>query len=95
MLNLLADVFRRAQGVTDKEFIAKLERVGIKYPVSRIEGRTYIEVGRFGSRGGGIVIGGLAIAMGALFGVAAWVRRRECQFFRVRWRSDDRGPKME
>ncbi len=31
---------------------------------------------------GGIVIGGLAIAMGALFGVAAWVRRRRCQSLR-------------
>lgn len=47
MLNLLADVFRKSQNVTDKEFIAKLERDGIRYTVRRIDTGTYIEVGRF------------------------------------------------
>ena len=47
MLNHLADVFRRSQHVTDKEFIAKLEQGGIAYTVRRIYARTYIEVGRY------------------------------------------------
>ena len=50
MPNLLADVFRRSQNVTDKEFIAKLEQGGIEYSVRRIDTGTYIEVGRFGYR---------------------------------------------
>jgi hypothetical protein len=45
MLNLLGDVCRRSQNVTDKEFIAKLVQRGIEYTVKRIEARTYIEVG--------------------------------------------------
>ena len=47
MLNLLAEVFHRSQHVTDKEFIAKLERGGIAYTVRRIENGSYIEVGRY------------------------------------------------
>lgn len=47
MSNLLADVFRRSQNVTDKEFIAKLEQGGIEYTVRRIDTATRIEVGRF------------------------------------------------
>jgi hypothetical protein len=50
VLNLLCDVFRRSQNVTDKQFIAKLERGGIEYAVRRIENGSYIEVGRFGYR---------------------------------------------
>jgi hypothetical protein len=50
VLNLLGDIFLRSQNVTDKEFIAKLERGGIEYTVRRIETGTYIEVGRFGYR---------------------------------------------
>ena len=50
MLNLLADAFRKSQYITDKEFIAKLERGGIEYTVRRIDTGTYIEVGRFGYR---------------------------------------------
>lgn len=50
MLNLLGDVFRRSQDVTDKEFIVKLERRGIEHTVRRIDTGTYIEVGRFGYR---------------------------------------------
>src|ERR1019366_3846972 len=45
--NLLADVFRRSQNVTDKEFIAKLEQGGIEYTVRRIDTATVVEVGRF------------------------------------------------
>jgi hypothetical protein len=45
VLNLLADVFRRSQNVTDKEFIRKLARGGIAYTVHRIENGSYIEVG--------------------------------------------------
>jgi hypothetical protein len=47
VLNLLADAFRKSQNVTDKEFIAKLERGGIGYTVRRIDTMTVIEVGRF------------------------------------------------
>jgi hypothetical protein len=47
VLQLLADAFRKSQNVTDKEFIAKLERGRIEYTVKRIENGTYIEVGRF------------------------------------------------
>ena len=50
MLNLLGNVFRRSQHVTDKEFISKLEQGGIQYTVRRIDTGTYIEVGRFGYR---------------------------------------------
>jgi hypothetical protein len=50
VLNLLGDVFRRSQNLTDKEFIANLERRGIGYTVKRIDTGTYIEVGRFGYR---------------------------------------------
>jgi hypothetical protein len=50
MLKLLGDVFSRSQHVTDKEFIARLERGGIEYIVRRIDTGTYIEVGRFGYR---------------------------------------------
>ena len=50
MLNLLADVFSKSQNVTDKEFIAKLERGGIEYTVRRVENGSYIEVGRFSYR---------------------------------------------
>jgi len=48
MLNLLGDIFLRSQNLTDKEFIAKLERRGIEHMVKRIDTGTYIEVGRFG-----------------------------------------------
>ena len=47
MLQLLADAFRKSQNVTDKEFIAKLERGGIGYIVRRIDTMTVIEVGRY------------------------------------------------
>ena len=47
MLNLLGDVFRTSQNVTEKEFIAKLKRRGIEYTVKRIDTGTYIAVGRF------------------------------------------------
>ncbi len=47
MLNLLHDVFRRSQNVTEKEFITKLEQGGIEYTLRRIDTTTYIEVGRF------------------------------------------------
>ena len=47
MLNLLADVFSKSQSVTDKDFIAKLERGGIKYTVRRLENGSYVEVGRY------------------------------------------------
>lgn len=50
MLNRLAALFQKAWDVTENEFIAKLERGGIKYTVNRIQGWTYIEVGRFGYR---------------------------------------------
>ena len=50
MLNLLGDIFLRSQNLTDKEFIASLERRGIKYTVNHIDTGTYIEVGRFGCR---------------------------------------------
>jgi hypothetical protein len=50
MLNLLGDIFCRSRHVTDKEFIAKLERRGIEYTLNRIDTGTYIEVGRFGYR---------------------------------------------
>jgi len=48
MLNLLGDIFLRSQNVTDKEFIANMERRGVKYTVKRIDSGTYITVGRFG-----------------------------------------------
>ena len=48
MLNLLGDIFLRSRHITDKEFIAKLERRGIEHTVRRIDTGTYIEVGRFG-----------------------------------------------
>ena len=47
MLNLLGDIFLRSQNLTDKEFIASLERRGIQYAIRRIDTATYIEVGRF------------------------------------------------
>ena len=47
MLQLLADAFRKSQNVTDKEFIAKLERGGIEYTIRRVENGSYVEVGRF------------------------------------------------
>ena len=50
MLNLLGDIFLRSQNVTDREFIANMERRGIEYTVKRIETGTYITVGRFGYR---------------------------------------------
>ncbi len=50
MLNILGDIFQRSRHVTDKEFIAKLERRGIEHTVKRIDTGTYIEVGRFGYR---------------------------------------------
>ena len=50
MLNILGDIFQRSRHVTDKEFIAKLERCGIEHTVKRIDTGTYIEVGRFGYR---------------------------------------------
>ena len=50
MLNLLGDIFLRSQNLTDKEFIANLERRGIQYTVKRIDTGTYIEVGPFGYR---------------------------------------------
>ena len=50
MLNLLGDIFLRSQNVTDKEFIAKLERRGIEHTVKRIDTGTYITVGRYGYR---------------------------------------------
>jgi hypothetical protein len=58
MLDLLGDVFRRSQNVTDKEFIAKLEQRGIEHAARGIDTGTYIEVGRFGyGTGGGGEIG--------------------------------------
>lgn len=50
MLNLLGDIFLRSQNVTDKEFIANMERRGIEYTVKRIDTGTYITVGSFGYR---------------------------------------------
>jgi hypothetical protein len=50
VLNFLGDIFLRSQNLTDKEFIANLERRGIEYTVKRIDTGTYIEVGRFGYR---------------------------------------------
>ena len=50
MLSLLGDIFLRSQNVTDKEFIANMERRGIEYTVKRIDSGTYITVGRFGYR---------------------------------------------
>jgi hypothetical protein len=50
VLNLLGDIFLRSRHVTDKEFIAKLERRGIEHTVNRIDTGTYIEVCRFGYR---------------------------------------------
>jgi hypothetical protein len=47
VLKLLADVFSKSQYITDKEFIAKLERNGIEYTLRRIDTATCIEVGRF------------------------------------------------
>jgi hypothetical protein len=47
VLNLLGDIFLRSRQVTDKEFIANLERRGIEYTVKRIDTATSIEVGRF------------------------------------------------
>ena len=47
MLNLLGDIFLRSQNLTDKEFIANLERRGIEYTVRRLDTATCIEVGRF------------------------------------------------
>jgi len=47
VLKPLADVFSGSQYITDKEFIAKLERGGIEYTVRRIDTATCIEVGRF------------------------------------------------
>jgi hypothetical protein len=47
VLNLLGDVFRRSQNVTDREFIAKLVQRGIEYTVRRIDTSTCVEVGRF------------------------------------------------
>ena len=47
MLQLLADVFCKSQNVTDREFIAKLERGGIEYTVRRLENGSYVEVGRY------------------------------------------------
>ena len=47
MLNLLGDIFLRSHNVTDKEFIANIERRGIEYTVKRIDTATCIEVGRF------------------------------------------------
>ncbi len=46
MLNLLHDVLRRSQHMTDKEFISKLEQGGVEYTLRRIDATTYIEVGR-------------------------------------------------
>jgi len=50
MLDLLGDIFLKSQNLTDKEFIAKLERRGIEYTVKCIDTGTYIAVGRFGYR---------------------------------------------
>jgi hypothetical protein len=47
VLNLLSDLFRRSQNVTDKEFIDKLEQRRIEYTVRRIDTTIWIEVGRF------------------------------------------------
>jgi hypothetical protein len=47
VLNLLGEVFRRSQDVTDKKFIAKLEQRGLEYSIRRIDTATVIEVGRF------------------------------------------------
>jgi hypothetical protein len=47
VLQLLADAFRKSQHITDREFIAKLERRGNEYTVRRIENSSYVEVGRF------------------------------------------------
>jgi hypothetical protein len=50
MLNILGDIFQRSRHVTDKEFIAKLERRGVEHAVKRIDTGTYIEVGRAAKR---------------------------------------------
>jgi hypothetical protein len=50
VLKLLGDIFLRSHNVTDKEFIANMERRGIEYTVKRIDTGTYITVGRFGYR---------------------------------------------
>jgi hypothetical protein len=50
MLNLLGDIFQRSRHVTDKGFIAQMEKRGIEYTVHRIDIGAYIEVGRFGYR---------------------------------------------
>ena len=50
MLSLLGYIFLRSQSLTDKEFIANMERRGIQYTVKRIDTGTYIEVDRFGYR---------------------------------------------
>jgi hypothetical protein len=47
VLKLLGEVFRKSQNVTDKEFIAKLERGGIAYTARCLGTATVIEVGRF------------------------------------------------
>ncbi len=47
MLQLLADAFRKSQNITDKEFIAKLERGGIAYTLRRIDTAICVEVGRY------------------------------------------------
>ena len=47
MLNLLADAFSKSQYITDKEFIAKLERGGIAYTVRRLDAATVIEISRY------------------------------------------------
>ena len=47
MLNILGDVFQRSQHVTDNEFIAKLEHLGIEHTVHRID--RHDVVGPFGA----------------------------------------------
>jgi hypothetical protein len=47
VLNVLAEVFSKSQNITDKEFVAKLERGGIAYTVRFLDTATCIEVGRY------------------------------------------------
>jgi hypothetical protein len=47
VLNLLHDLFRRSQHVTDKEFITRLEQRGIEHTAPRVVTTTYLEGGRF------------------------------------------------
>ena len=79
MLDLLGDIFLKSQNLTDKEFIAKLERRGIEYTVKCIDTGTYIAVGRFGYRfneEGQSRVAGLEIGRGSRN--RNWINGRLC-----------------